>query len=121
MQTLKFTDSHGTACRYTLSPTCNAGELQSKLAKCNGKYKPTKIKDERRLYPAFKAGDSTREYVRVFEMLNGSSRGAQLITKGFYEPEELNDDPCTLYSGEDTHETIECEALEFPHQELLAA
>jgi len=33
---------------FTLSPTRNVGELQAKLAKCNGKYKPTKIKADKR-------------------------------------------------------------------------
>ena len=97
---------------FTLSPTRNVGELQAKLAKCNGKYKPTKIKADRRVYPAFRAGMSTAEYVANFEQLNAGALdrrsrtyiGAKTINDGFFAP--LNTQPCTLYSGEDSFEII---------------
>jgi hypothetical protein len=107
MQTLRT--KHGT---YTLSPTRNVGELQVKLSKINGKYKPASIKRDKREYPAFYPGMSTAEYVAQYQ--HGG-----LIHAGFFAP--LNTEPCALYCGEDTHETIECDVIAFPVAELLAA
>jgi hypothetical protein len=78
------------------------GEFSAKLAKCNGKYKPTKIKADSRRYPVFYPGQSsTADYVARYHQLNNGGLG-------FFAP--LNEDPCTLYSGADTHETIHDEA-----------
>lgn len=104
MQTLKLSATSV----YTLSPTRNVGELQAKLAKCNGKYKPTKIKSDGRRYPAFAAGMSTAKYVQLYAGMNTGLRHLD-----YFAP--LNTDPCTLYSGENTFETVEeCEVIEFP-------
>lgn len=66
MQTL--TTQHGS---YRLSPTRNTGEFLAKLNKCTGKFKPTKAKAERRIYPEFKPGMSTADYVRRYWGVNG--------------------------------------------------
>lgn len=96
---------------FTLSPTRNVGELQAKLAKCNGKYKPTKIKPQTLTYQAFTAGMSTARYVQLFVNANGN----RTINAGFFAP--LNTEPCTLYTGEDSFETVpECEVIDFPVQ-----
>lgn len=107
MQTLKLSPTS----TYTLSPTRNVGELQAKLAKCNGKYKPTKIKSDKRVYPPFGGNMSTADYVQAFEHANngtGMSRTRYMKHEGFFA--ELNTEPCTLYSGEDSFETIADEA-----------
>lgn len=105
MQTLKLSATSV----YTLAPTRNVGELQAKLAKCTGKYKPTKIKPQTLAYPVFKAGMSTARYVDLFVNANGR----RTINAGFFAP--LNPAPCTLYTGEDTHEILDdCEVIEFP-------
>lgn len=104
MQTLKLSATSV----YTLAPTRNVGELQAKLAKCNGKHKRAPIKTCRRSYPQFNAGDSTAEYVHRFWMLN-----LKESHRGYFA--ELNTEPCTLYSGEDSFETIEgCDVIDFP-------
>lgn len=104
MQTLKLSATSV----YTLAPTRNVGELQAKLAKCNGKYKPTKIKADDRRYPAFAAGMSTARYVQIYASLNSGLRHLD-----YFAP--LNTAACTLYTVEDTHETIdECDVIEFP-------
>lgn len=104
MQTLRTANAV-----FTLSPTRNVGELQAKLAKCNGKYKPTKVKADRRHYPVFTPGMSTHEYVTAFV----AAQECAMINRGFFA--DLNTEPCTLYSGEDTFETFEeCEVIEFP-------
>jgi len=122
MQTLKLSPTSV----YTLSPMRNVGELQATLAKCSGKYKPSKIKGDRRAYPCFYDGMSTAEYVAKYEQLNTgavdrrtwTTIGANTINAGFFA--ELNDEPCTLYSGEDSFETIdECEVIEFPESREL--
>jgi hypothetical protein len=97
MQTLKIG-----AASYKLSPMRDIGALRAKLAKCDGKYKPTKIKADTRKYPAFTVGMSTSEYVALFATLNEK---CCLIDESFFAT--LNEDPCTLYTGEDTEETIE--------------
>lgn len=109
---------------FTLSPTRNVGELQAKLAKCNGKYKPTKIKADKRFYPVFVNGMSTADYVAAYHYANTTLRpyasvGSELYRQQakdavrFFAP--LNTEPCTLYTGEDSFETIEeCEVIEFP-------
>lgn len=84
---------------YRLSPTRNVGELQAKFAKCTGKHKPTAIKAERRTYPDFKAGMSTARYVELFWIGNNLGNA-----RSFFAP--MNENPCTLYAGEDTHETV---------------
>ena len=87
---------------YTLAPTRDSGAFVALLAKCTGKHKRSAIKADARAYPKFAPGDSTKEYVRAFEMLNG----ARNLAPGFYDLEALNCEPCILYTGEDTHETI---------------
>ena len=105
MQTLRTANAV-----FTLSPTRNVGELQAKLAKCNGKTKPTKIKPGSRKYPMFGGTMSTADYVLAYESAN---HGANLRNGGYFA--ELNTEPCTLYTGEDTFETIdECEIIDFP-------
>ena len=96
MQTLKIDRS-----RYTLSPTRDAGAFAEKLRKCTGKTKLSPIKSDRRVYPKFSAGDSTAEYVHRYWVANGFSDDH----RKFFAP--LNTEPATLYSGEDTHETVD--------------
>lgn len=98
MQTI----THG-ACTFTLQPTRNMTEFYAKLAKCTGKSKRTPVGKCRRTYPVFTLGMSTREYVRAYESQNGHF----VFRPGFYGSEDLNTEPCTLYSGADTHETID--------------
>ena len=102
MQTLRTANAV-----FTLSPTRNVGELQAQLAKCNGKYKPTKIKADKRVYPLFGGRMSTADYVAAYERANngnGLKSTRNLKHAGFFA--ELNTQPCTLYTGEDTHEII---------------
>lgn len=112
MQTLKLSATSV----YTLAPTRNVGELQAKLAKCNGKYKPTSIKADKRVYPLFGGTMSTADYVLAYERANngnGRKSTRNLKHAGFFA--DLNEEPCTLYTGEDSHETIdECEVIDFP-------
>jgi len=115
MQTLRTANAV-----FTLSPTRNVGELQAKLAKCNGKYKPTKIKPQTLTYPAFTAGMSTARYVQLFVNANGH----RTINAGFFAP--LNTEPCTLYTGEDSFEVVgdvpdHVEAYELQGAELECA
>lgn len=115
MQTLRTANAV-----FTLSPTRNVGELQAKLAKCNGKYKPTKIKPQTLTYPAFTAGMSTASYVQLFVNANGH----RTINDGFFAP--LNTEPCTLYTGEDSFEVVgdvpdHVEAYELQGAELECA
>jgi hypothetical protein len=93
--------------RATLSPLRNLGELQAKLAKCNGAHKRPCLKQDKRVYPFFYAGMSTADYVKAYAAGNDtdSSRGPNAKLSNFFGP--LNEDPCTLYAGEDTHEEIE--------------
>jgi hypothetical protein len=97
MQTLKIGRS-----TYKLSPTRNVGELQAKLAKCTGKHKRPTIAKERRSYPQFTPGQSTADYVTAFYGLNSLGSPKQLFP-------ELNTDPCTLYTGEDSHVIVDDE------------
>lgn len=112
MQTLKLSATSV----YTLAPTRNVGELQAKLAKCTGKYKPTKIKADKRHYPLFGGHMSTADYVAAYERANngtGYKSMRNLKHVGFFA--ELNTEPCTLYSGEDSFEVIEeCVVIDFP-------
>lgn len=120
MQTLKLSATSV----YTLAPTRNVGELQSKLAKCNGKHKPTKIKADKRFYPVFVNGMSTADYVAAYHYANSTLRHYEPAGSVAYKQQVkdaskffafLNTEPCTLYSGEDSFETIEgCEVIDFP-------
>lgn len=110
MQTLKIDRS-----RYTLSPTRDAGAFAEKLRKCTGKTKLSPIKPERRVYPKFSAGDSTAEYVHRYWVANGFSDDH----RKFFAP--LNTEPATLYSGEDTHETIDDFELCAPVESIQTA
>ena len=102
-----------------LSPVRNMGEFQAKLSKCNGKFKRKAIVGGvSRKYPQFSAGDSTADYVAAYSRLNdqyrlidrkettGDHATGYKVERGpsFFAP--LNTEPCTLYSGEDTHETV---------------
>lgn len=109
MQTLKIDRS-----RYTLSPTRDAGAFAEKLRKCTGKTKPSTIKEQRRGYPKFTVDMSTADYVRAYWTLNSYS-GADR----FFEP--LNTEPATLYSGEDTHETVDDFELCAPVESIQTA
>ncbi len=111
MQTLRTANAV-----FTLSPTRNVGELQAKLAKCNGKTKRTSIRGGvSRNYPTFTNGMSTADYVALFEALNNDAPGLSwkrrttttrnLIHAGYFAP--LNTNPCTLYTGEDSFELVE--------------
>lgn len=105
MQTLKLGAYHA-----TLSPMRNLGEHMAAPAKCTGRYKPTRAKADKRLFPQFVAEQtSTAEYVHQYETLNANANrglGPSLVTvQGFYAG--LNDEPCALYSGEDSHEEID--------------
>lgn len=103
MQTLRTGNSV-----FTLSPTRNVGELQAKLAKCTGAYKPTKIKADKRNYPQFGGDMSTADYVEAFERMNngnGMRSTRYLKHEGYFAP--LNTKPCTLYTGEDSFELVE--------------
>ena len=120
MQTLKLSATSV----YTLAPTRNIGELQAKLAKCTGKHKPSKIKADKRFYPVFVNGMSTADYVAAYHYANSTLRpyataGSVLYKQQakdaaeFFAP--LNTEPCTLYSGEDSFETVaECVVIDFP-------
>lgn len=115
MQTLRTANAV-----FTLSPTRNVGELQAKLAKCNGKYKPTKVKADRRHYPVFTPGMSTHEYVTAFV----AAQECAMINRGFFA--DLNTEPCTLYTGEDSFEVVgdvpdHVEAYELQGAELECA
>lgn len=89
------------AYRATLKPTRNVGEFTAKLAKCNGKSRRLPLRDLRTKarFPVFEPGMSTAEYVRLYSSGDGSLLKA-------WEWAQLNDAPCTLYSGEDTCETL---------------
>jgi len=89
------------AYRATLKPTRNVGEFTAKLAKCNGKSRRLPLRDLRTKagFPVFEPGMSTAEYVRLYSSGDGSQLKA-------WEWAQLNDAPCTLYSGEDTCETL---------------
>lgn len=89
------------AYRATLKPTRNVGEFTAKLAKCNGKSRRLPLRDLRTKagFPVFKPGMSTAEYVKAYSSGDGSQLKA-------WELAQLNDAPCTLYSGEDTCETL---------------
>jgi len=110
MQTLKIDRS-----RYTLSPTRDAGAFAEKLRKCTGKTKLSPIKSDRRVYPKFSAGDSTAEYVHRYWVANGFSDDH----RKFFAP--LNTKPATLYSGEDTHETVDDFELCAPVESIQTA
>lgn len=99
MQTLTISRTGGRS-NYTLSPTRNTGELQDKLAKCNGKSRKSAIRDTRTKgnFPKFKAGMSTADYVRLFESWGTPCKPVEWA--------QLNSEPCTLYSGADTCETL---------------
>lgn len=89
------------AYRATLAPTRDVGAFQAKLAKCNGKSRRLPLRDLRTKsgFPVFTPGMSTAEYVKAYS----SGDGTQLKA---WEWAQLNDAPCTLYSGEDTCETL---------------
>ena len=89
------------AYRATLAPTRDVGAFQAKLAKCNGKSRRLPLRDLRTKagFPVFEPGMSTAEYVRLYSSGDGSQLKA-------WEWAQLNDAPCTLYSGADTCETL---------------
>lgn len=89
------------AYRATLAPTRDVGAFQAKLAKCNGKSRRLPLRDLRTKagFPVFEPGMSTAEYVRLYSSGDGSQLKA-------WEWAQLNDAPCTLYSGEDTCKTL---------------
>lgn len=89
------------AYRATLAPTRDVGAFQAKLAKCNGKSRRLPLRDLRTKagFPVFTPGMSTAEYVRLYSSGDGSQLKA-------WEWAQLNEEPCALYSGEDTCETL---------------
>ncbi len=99
MQTLTISRTGGRS-NYTLSPTRNTGELQDKFAKCTGKARKMALRDTRTKpdFPKFEAGMSTADYVRLFESWGTPCKPVEWA--------QLNSEPCTLYSGADTCETL---------------
>jgi hypothetical protein len=88
----------------------DARDIYAAHAKCTGKHKIVKSKGaEKRRYPVFYDGMSTREYVGLYFELNtrGPGRhdtpyGPDVDVNALFEP--LNDAPATLYTGEDLYE-----------------
>jgi hypothetical protein len=96
MQTLLFSATS----RYTLAPTRDVGAFRAMLAKCVGKHKRATLRDTRTKsdFPIFNPGMSTAEYVHAY-------RGGSVPLKT-WQWEQLNDTPCTLYTGADSHEEL---------------
>ena len=101
MQTLRI----GRAVFHCL-PTRDLGALRERLAKCTGKTKRSAIKPDTPRFPKFLPDDSTEEYVRRYELAN-----SHRCLTSIYDLAGLNCEPCTLYSGEDTEETLADELL----------
>jgi len=90
----------------------DARDIYAAHAKCTGKHKRVKSKGaEKRRYPAFYDGMSTREYVGMYFDLNcqkggrqpyGMPYGPDVDVNALFAP--LNDAPAAVYTGEDTHE-----------------
>jgi hypothetical protein len=88
----------------------DARDIYAAHAKCTGKHKIVKSKGaEKRRYPVFYDGMSTREYVGQYFELNSRGPGKHNTPYGpdddvnaLFAP--LNDAPATVYTGEDTHE-----------------
>jgi hypothetical protein len=92
----------------------DARDIYAAHAKCTGKHKIVKSKGaEKRRYPVFYDGMSTREYVGLYFELNtyqpgrraphNMPYGPDVDVKALFEP--LNDAPATLYTGEDLYES----------------
>jgi hypothetical protein len=89
----------------------DARDIYAAHAKCTGKHKIVKSKGaEKRRYPVFYDGMSTREYVGLYFELNTRGPGRHNMPYGpdvnitaLFEP--LNDAPATLYTGEDSYES----------------
>lgn len=72
-----------------------SGEEQGKAIKrFMASIKRAKSVGDARYFPKFKPGMSTKEYVRQYEALNDRN-----FARGFYELEDLNTAPATLYEG----------------------
>jgi hypothetical protein len=90
----------------------DARDIYAAHAKCTGKHRIVKSKGaEKRRYPAFYDGMSTREYVGLYFELNsrGPGRhdtpyGPDVDVNALFAP--LNDAPATVYTGEDMYEVI---------------
>lgn len=92
MQTLKIGST-----TYTVKPErTNLFELVNKCHK-----KPRAKTEKARAFPAFQAGMSTSEYVRLYFLRNEAVFGA--YSTAIYDQYVLNDAPATLYSGEDAY------------------
>tara|TARA_R110000868_G_scaffold189775_3_gene433332 strand:+ start:2151 stop:2474 length:324 start_codon:yes stop_codon:yes gene_type:complete len=91
----------------------DARDIYAQHAKCTGKHRIVKSKGaEKRRYPAFYDGMSTREYVGLYFELNtyisgrrapyGMPYGPDVDVEALFEP--LNIASATVYTGKDTHE-----------------
>lgn len=100
MQTLHLS----THSRYTLAPTRDVGALRDLFAKIDkkikGKFSRPAIKSDTRAYPNFHAAMSTAEYVNAYAVLND----CRSLKAWDWAP--MTCDPCTLYTGADTCETL---------------
>jgi hypothetical protein len=92
----------------------DARDIYAAHAKCTGKHKIVKSKGaEKRRYPVFYDGMSTREYVGLYFELNTYQPGRRAPHNMPYGPdmdvnalfEPLNGAPATLYTGEDSYES----------------
>jgi hypothetical protein len=101
MQTFKI----GTTTFKVKSDRTNLFELVSKCHK-----KPRQKVGKSRTFPVFKDGMSTSEYVRLYFLRNENVFGA--YSTAIYDQYILNEEPCTLYTGEDEY---------YEESELLAA
>jgi len=92
----------------------DARDIYAQHAKCTGKHKRVKSKGaEKRRYPVFYDGMSTREYVGLYFDLNcqkggrqpsGMPYGPDVDVNALFAP--LNDAPAAVYTGEDTYEVL---------------
>lgn len=101
MQVIKI----GTTTFKVKSDRTNLFELVNKC------HKKTRQKvGKSRTFPVFSEGMSTSEYVRLYFLRNEGVFGA--YSSAINDQFVLNEDPCTLYTGEDEY---------FEEEELLAA
>ena len=87
----------------------DARDIYAQHAKCTGKHRIVKSKGaDKRRYPAFYDGMSTREYVGLYFELNTyqpgrrAPYGPDVDVEALFAP--LNGAPAAVYTGEDTHE-----------------
>ncbi len=93
-QTITTTRADGTRSTYTLQPGSTV-PIQLDALK---PLKPARIKADRRVYPKYKPGMSTAEYVALYQATNNSG----MSCADFWQP--LNTAPAAGYAGIDTVE-----------------